>query len=154
MKIKPTWVFVILFIVVLVAARYAEAAGPRIGLGFTVANSTLAYGEVGYEFDGGYEITAGQNGVGDTRNGPQREVSIFSASRIVRPDWYFFGARNYYRIGVAYVHGSPLVGDTNFRLGVGLEWRHVQVEYFHYSSAGIHQPNTGIDGLYFRLKFD
>lgn len=154
MKIKPTVIAVLAFIVLLVVMVYAEAAraqdGVRISLGRTVANSSATFGEIGYEWRR-WELTAGQIGVGNTHNGPQSEVAVFSASRMVRPGWRFLGAEAYSRIGVAYVRGSPLVGDTNFRLGLGLQYRHFQIEYFHLSSAGIHQPNTGIDGIGLRL---
>lgn len=155
MKIKPTMVAVIVFIVVLVFAAYNARAedGARISLGYTAANSTLPIGEIGYEYKG-WEVAASLIGVGDTKNGEQKEVPVYSLSYITRPNWSFLGGRNYYRLGVSYVNGSPLVGDTNFRLGVGLEYKVFQVEYFHYSSAGIHQPNTGIDGIQLRFKID
>lgn len=155
MKFKPTMIAVIIFIIVALFAAYSEVQaedGFRISLGYTVANSTMPAGEFSYEYKG-YELAAMQIGVGNTRNGPQKEVNVFSFSHIVRPEWYLFGARNYYRIGVSHVSGSPLVGDTNFRLGIGFEWKIAQVEYFHFSSAGIHQPNTGIDGIALRFKF-
>lgn len=154
MKVKPTMIAVGIFIIIALFAAYSEVQaedGFRISLGYTVANSTMPAGEFSYEYKG-YELAAMQIGVGDTRNGPQKEVNVFSFSRIVRPEWQVLGAKNYYRIGVAYVDGSPLVGDTNFRLGIGLEFKVFQVEYFHYSSAGIHQPNTGIDGIQLRFK--
>lgn len=152
MKFKPTMFAVVIFIIVALLAAYsAHAEGPRISLGYTVANSTLPTGELSYEYKN-WEYAVTQIGVGDTKNGPQKEVSIWSASYLIKPTWQVLGAKNYYRIGVAYVDGSPLVGDTNFRLGIGLEFKVFQVEYFHYSSAGIHQPNTGIDGIQLRFK--
>lgn len=154
MKIKPTMIAVIIFIIVLLFAASSAMAGQfRVALGYTVANSTLPYGEVGYELDNGVEFTAAEMAAGSTARGDQHEVQTVSVSKVVRPDWKFLGATNYYRIGVSYVNGSPLVGDTNFRLGIGLEWRIVQLEYFHFSSAGIHQPNTGIDGVQLRFPF-
>lgn len=158
MKINWTRLLVGAFIVVLlyaaIAAKEAWAEpGFRVGLGHTAANSSATWGEFGYEYSNGWELAASVTGAGDTHNGPQDEVTAVSFSRIVRPPWRLLGATNYYRIGVAYVDGSALIGDTNFRLGVGLEWSVFQLEYFHYSSAGIHQPNTGIDGIQIRFTY-
>ena len=154
MKIKPTTIAVVIFAVLLVLAAFnASAQGFRTSLGYTVANSTTPWGEVSYEFPSGWELAGSVSGAGDTRRGPQGEVSTVSWSRVVRPDWWLLGGRNYYRLGVAYVDGSPLVGNTNFRLGIGLEFKVFQIEYFHYSSAGIHQPNTGIDGIQLRFTY-
>lgn len=156
-KISATVGGVILFLIALLAAtndaRGSEHAGDglRITLGHTVANSHMTNGELSYEYKGmelGYTLI----GKGDTKKGYQDYVDVYSLSHIVRPSWCVWGACNYYRLGVAYVDSSPLVGRTNFRLGVGLEWRHVQLEYFHYSSAGIHETNTGIDGIQLRYK--
>jgi len=149
-----TKIAVIAFIVILILAAYDARAedGWRVSLGHTAANSSMAFGSIGYEYKG-IEIDATQIGHGSTKRGDQGTVNIFSLSHLVRPDWTFLGGKNYYRIGVSYQDGSPLVGDTNFRLGVGLEWKVFQVEYIHYSSAGIHRPNTGIDGIQLRFKF-
>ena len=159
MKIRYTVVAVILFIVLLVLAmKSAEANEPsyegvRISLGHTVANSSATWGEIGYEFKNNWELAASINGADETRNGWQDKVYVASLSKVIRPEWRIFDARNYYRLGVSYLNESNLVGKTNYRLGVGLEWKHIQVEYFHYSSAGIHKPNTGIDGILLRLKY-
>lgn len=155
MKIKPTMVAVAIFIALLVLAAFNASAEPgfRVALGRTVVNSSAPWGEFGYEFPSGWELAGSISGAGDTKRGPHGEVSTVSWSRIVRPDWWLLGGRNYYRLGVAYVDGSPLIGRTNFRLGIGLEFRVFQLEYFHYSSAGIHQPNTGVDGLQLRFTY-
>lgn len=159
MKLKPTAIAVIIFIVALlfaaISATEAHAdQGFRTALGHTVVNSHAPIGEVGYEFSSGYEITASVMGESDTARGHQAEVRIVSFSRLVRPDWHLLGATNYYRLGVAYVDGAQLVGDTNYRLGIGLEWPGlVQIEYVHWSSAGIHQPNTGLDAVMLRFAY-
>lgn len=157
--IKPTAWAVMAFIVTLIlgvlSAIEAHAEpGFRFALGRTVANSSATMGEFGYEFRGGYELTGSAIGASDTTQGRQGEVQALSFSRLVRPDWHLASANIYMRLGVAYVDGAALIGDTNFRLGVGLEWsRVVQIEYVHWSSAGIHQPNTGIDGLMVRFVY-
>lgn len=147
---KKTAIAVVIFLFVLLLAMCSErseaADGARIALGKTAVNSSHTYGEFGYEWNQ-WEITIGQIGQ------EEDPAEVFTLSRIVRPDWRILGATNFYRIGFAYVDDSPLIGDTNFRLGFGLEWELVQLEYFHYSSAGIHDPNTGVDGIQFRIKF-
>lgn len=155
MRFKTTAIAVVIFILVLLWASFDARAdsGMRIALGRTVFNSGAMWGEVGYEFQSGWELAASVSGAGETRNGAQGEVEAVSLSRVVRPHWRLLGATNYYRLGVAYVHDSPLVGDTNYRLGIGLEWPGFQVEFFHYSSAGIHRPNTGIDGVQLRYTY-
>lgn len=148
---KWTAVGVVGFIVLLLFASCNARAhdGARISLGYTVANSERPMGEIGYEYQG-WELAAALIGEGKTKRGYQDTVPVYSLSHLVRPSWHILGATNYYRIGVSYVDGSPLVGKANFRLGVGLDWEVIQLEYFHYSSAGINETNSGIDGLQLR----
>lgn len=152
-KFKWTVVGVVTFIIVLLAASYDARAenGARISLGHTVANSEVTVGEVSYEWND-WEAGAMLIGEGDTKNGEQSTVPVYSVSHLVCPEWSILGADNYYRLGVAYVDGSPLVGDWNFRLGVGLEWKVFQLEYAHLSSAGIYETNSGIDMIQLRYK--
>lgn len=153
MKINATKMAVGLFILVLIiAANYARADnGARISLGKMVANSHMTSGELSYEHNG-IEAAALLMGAGNTKKGYQPETWVYSVSHIVRPQWCVMGGCNYYRLGVSYNDSSVLVGDTNFRLGIGIEWDVVQLEYFHHSSAGIHDPNTGLDGIQLRFK--
>ncbi|MCX2780430.1 acyloxyacyl hydrolase [Microbulbifer thermotolerans] len=157
MKLKFSWTkaAVILFVAVLTLALYSEDSEARDGvvlsLGHTVLNAHQTAGEVGYRF-GRWEAAATRFGHGSTKRGDIDSAHAVSVSRIVRPGWKFLGAENYYRIGGSYVDGMPLVGNWNYRLGLGLAWDLVEVEYFHYSSAGINDPNTGIDGVQFRLR--
>lgn len=142
--------FIVLLLLAAVSANNARAEdGARIALGYSLINSEVPVGEVGYEYRG-WEVAASLFGEGSTKRGRQDLVPVYSLSYLTRPDWWFLGGRNYYRIGVAYVDGSPIVGHANFRLGVGMEWSVVQVEYFHYSSAGINEINSGIDGIQVR----
>lgn len=142
----------VFLLVLLVAASSAWAEnGPKIGLGHTGINSHMTVGEIAYEYNN-WEAAASIIGQGDTQGGKQDAVNVYSVSKLVRPDWCFLGGCNYYRLGVASVDGSPLVGPFNYRLGVGMEWKLLSVEFFHYSSAGIYDPNTGIDGLMLKLN--
>lgn len=153
-RFATTAVFASATLLAVLPAKEANAEpGLRLGLGRTVFNSWATWGEVGYELPGGWELAASITASGNTRNGHQGEVKAVSFSRIFRPQWHLFGATSYFRLGVAHADGSALVGDNNFRLGLGLEWSAVQVEYFHYSSARLSKPNTGIDGVQLRFAY-
>lgn len=144
---SKTQILVGLFLALLAVAAYQEAsAGPRIALGHTLINSHQTYGEFGFEYES-WEVAGAQHGNGDADT-----TDIISLSRIVRPGWNQWGAAVYLRLGGAYIKNSSLVGDTNYRLGLGIEHRIVAIEFFHYSSANIHEPNTGIDGVQVRWK--
>jgi hypothetical protein len=151
-KIKKTAVAVAIFIILLIFAAYDARAQASIGLGYTVMNSSMTTGEIGYEYNG-WNASAMVIGSGETVFGNQDNVYAYALTNIVRPNWHFLGGRNYYRIGVTYVDGSPLVGPTNFRLGIGMEWEVFALEWVHISSAGIHRPNRGIDVLQLRFRF-
>jgi len=159
MSFKWSWTkgAVALFLAVVLWALLAEraSAGPVLSLGHTLLNSDNTVGEVGWQFGerAQWELAAGAIGQGHTDRGHIERNWVYSLSRRVQPGWSILGAQNYYRLGVAYVDGSPLVGDINYRLGVGLRWEVVALEYFHYSSAGINDPNTGIDGIQLRVPF-
>ncbi|WP_160153349.1 acyloxyacyl hydrolase [Microbulbifer sp. ALW1] len=158
-KFKWSWTkgVVALFLVILLCALVAERADARpvVSLGHTALNSHNTVGEIGWQFGTAYqwEVAATAIGRGHTDRGPIDRNWAYSVSRRVQPGWSLLGAENYYRLGVAYVDGSPLVGDINYRLGVGLHWGVVALEYLHYSSAGINDPNTGIDGIQIRVFF-
>ena len=151
-----TKILVVIFIALLVSAgfnEYARAAepvtnsGPRISLGQTLFNQYETHGEIGYEWNR-WEAAASIQGTPEE----DETTRITSLSRVVKPDWSIGPVNNYYRIGAARVHNSDLVGDFNFRLGIGLSHKVMSVEYFHYSSAGIYDTNTGIDGVMIRFN--
>ena len=142
---------ILAFIGMLILALQDAQGGVTIALGKTVLNSDASYAEIGYETRN-WEFNLGLIGVGETKDGPQDLVITYGASKLVKPNWCFAGGCNYYRIGVAGVYGSPLVGPVNFRLGVGMNYGVFSVEAFHYSSAGIFEDNTGIDGVMLKLE--
>lgn len=137
-------------IALLFAMNDAYGDQVNISLGRYVVNSDVPAGEIGYEHRG-WEVTAGLAGDGSTAKGRQDTHSIYSVSRLIRPQWFVFNAQNYYRIGVAKVQDSPLVGNTNYRLGVGFDFGNLSIEYSHYSSAGIYPVNRGIDIVMLRI---
>jgi len=136
------------FALVLIAAGYAmnaRADSVHIGLGKSLINSQLVVGEVGYERDG-WEVQASLMESGNTKNGNQKQVSLYSVSYITEPGWGYKGVEPYLRLGVSHNTGSELVGNNNFRLGIGVNFNEVfRLEYVHHSSAGIYKNNTGID---------
>jgi len=151
---KKTAILVVLFIVILITAGYARADnGARIGIGQSVINSHLKTAEIGYEHNG-WDFSATLMESGDTKNGYQNPLHIASVSYITRPQgWGTSWAQPYFRLGVSYNNGSELVGRTNFRLGVGVDFSDVwRIEFVHHSSAGIHSPNTGIDYIMLSYK--
>ena len=149
-NIKPTAVAVAVFIVVLVFAMRDAEAGGTISLGTTVMNSSETFGEIGYRHNV-YEANFMLIGEGHTEKGIQDHVNVYSVSRIVSPGWPLLFGKNYYRIGLAYVDDSPLVGNSNYRLGIGIDYGVFSIEYVHFSSAGIHKTNRGIDGIMLKL---
>jgi hypothetical protein len=148
MAMNKTSIAVAVFIAILIAAGYAATARADtvyIGLGKSIINSSAKLGEIGYERKG-WELQASLMGEGDTKNGHQDKMSIYSVSYITRPGWGYKGVEPYVRLGVSHNTGSTLIGSSNFRLGLGVDFSKVfRLEYVHHSSAGVHDPNTGLD---------
>lgn len=138
-------------IVLLFAADDAWGGNATIALGRTAFNSDSTFAEIGYETRD-WEFNVGLIGAGQTKDGWQSTVLTYGVSKIVRPNWCFLGGCNYYRIGIAAVHGSPLVGPVNFRLGIGIDWGVFRVEVGHISSADLFETNTGIDVPMLKLE--
>jgi hypothetical protein len=149
MKINKTALGVVTFIILLILAGYSAKSNAQdyvhIGVGRSIINSDLKVGEIGYEFNN-WEIQATLLEPGDTKNGFQNKLEMFSISYLTVPKWGYKGVEPYFRLGASYNTGSTLVGKTNFKLGIGLDFNRVfRLEYVHHSSSGIHNPNTGID---------
>lgn len=146
-KSKKTALLVALTLIVMAAMMYAQHSNAEtyIGLGRTVANSSLTVPAVGYRTANyGFELTG--TGAGDTKRGYQSERVILSAYRVIDPQWCAWSACLKSAIGVSYAPDQMLVGPFNFRLefyaalALGVEFAVI-----HYSSAGYHERNTGID---------
>jgi len=157
---KKTAYAVVAFIIILIAAGYSMKSNAdddqffTIGIGQSVVNSHLKTGEIGYHIND-WEFNATLQEAGPTKRGDQDKVNIYSVSYVTEPGWGVWGVEPYFRLGVSYNDDSPMVGDTNFRLGIGVDFHNVwRVEYSHHSSAGIHDPNTGIDYVTINYKFD
>lgn len=155
---KKTAYAVLAFIIVLILAGYSMKSNAdeyvQVGIGQSVVNSHLKTGEVGYHINN-WEFQATLQESGETDRGNQDLLDIYSVSYVTEPNWGVWGVDPYLRLGVSYNDGSPMVGDVNFRLGVGVDFHNVwRVEYSHHSSAGIHSPNTGIDYVTVSYLFD
>ena len=75
------------FIILLIAAGYAansRADTVNLGVGKSVINSHLKVGEIGYERNG-WEVQATLMGAGDTKNGQQDQLSIYSCRTLLSP---------------------------------------------------------------------
>ena len=151
---NKTALAVIIFVILLLIAGYTRAEdGARIGIGSSIVNSHLKTGEIGYEWNS-WEVHYALQKAGDTKRGYQDQIHIYSVSYLTRPkplqNKY---ASPFIRLGVSYNDDSPMVGDTNFRLGLGIDFSEVwRLEYSHHSSAGIHNPNTGLDYITLTYK--
>ena len=157
---KKTVYAVITFIVILILAGYSMKSNAdeeqffSVGVGQSVVNSHLKTGEIGYHIND-WEFQATIQESGKTSRGHQEQVEIYSVSYVTEPSWGIYGVEPYFRLGVSYNDSSPMVGNTNFRLGVGVNFNNIwRVEYSHHSSAGIHSPNTGIDYVTINYLFD
>jgi|AntRauTorcE11898_2_1112593.scaffolds.fasta_scaffold00821_6 hypothetical protein len=161
MKFNKTVAGVILFVILLLAAGYSAKSNAddhgmfNIGLGSTLINSTLRVGEVGFVYNN-WEVQALIMKQGDTKNGVQEDnLEIYSVSYVTEPLWGYKGVEPYFRLGVSANSGSNLVGPTNFRLGLGVDFNKVwRLEWSHHSSASIHEVNTGIDYVTVSYQFD
>ena len=149
MKLNKTFLGVIAFIVALIFAAYSSRSEAEeymhIGLGNSLINSHLKTGEIGYEINN-WEFQATLMEEGETKNGFQEQLELYSVSYLTKPNWSYKGIDPYFRLGISGNSGSQLVGDSNFRLGVGLNFHKTfRLEWSHHSSAGIHPVNSGID---------
>lgn len=152
-KVSPVKLAVLSFIIGLVFAMAAvkAVAEPVVSLGHTTFNSSVTVGEFSYLIpDSQWEVGILAIGEGDTKRGHQTAHYGVTASYLVEPPTWPI----YMRIGVGYIEQeNPLIGDTNFRLGIG-RWFYdglFALELAHLSSAGIHDPNTGVDAFQFRF---
>lgn len=146
-KVTTTQWGVLAFIVVLIlalgASNKAKADEVYFNLSHSTFGSEFTIPSVGYRFDSNWDIGLGFFGDGETRKGPHSRSPWAAVSYIVDPNWHGY----FMRIGVAYTPDINLVGDANFRLGIGWDFGVWEVEAQHFSSAGTSKRNTGVDGL-------
>jgi hypothetical protein len=152
---SKTIIGVALFLFVLWSMRAFEQAnaGVYLGLGHTVANSSLTSPEVGYQ-RGKYRFALEATGEGDTDKGAQDVTPLFSVYRVIDPNWCWASACFKSGIGLAYTPKQILVGTINYRLELILSLP-ADVEFYakHYSSAGTFENNTGLDVIGVRFLF-
>lgn len=157
MKINKTALGVLAFIIILILAGYSAKSSAddsfNIGVGKSVINSDLKVAMLGYQTNN-WEFNARLMEAGDTKNRYQEQMETYSVSYLTKPDWGYKGVDPYFRLGVSKNGGSELVGDTNFMLGIGVDFHDVwRVEYVHDSSSGIHPVNTGVDAVFISYQF-
>jgi hypothetical protein len=152
MKIVKNAIIINTILFVIISASvlwcgFSEAAQPFIGVykhGVNLDNPGI---EIGLQQDQ-WEVQLAFTQP-DTKTYRRETIQIASLSRK-------FQFKNVYaRTGIAHVWGAEhLVGGAvNFRLGAGIELGKVQIEYMHFSSAGIHSPNYGLDMIGLRYRF-
>lgn len=100
-----------------------------------------------------WELQAAEQGNRNERTA-EGTTNLYSLTRIIRPAWTFIGFQPEFRIGPAYVENSPFVGRTNMHLAAGVAWYGlISLSYNHYSSGGVHRPNTGLDDVRASMNF-
>ena len=152
---SKTIIGVALFLLIAWSMKACEQAnaGAYIGLGHTVANSSVTMPELGYNF-GQYRAAIEASGEGETDKGAQGVYPILSAYRVIDPSWCLWGACLKSVIGIAYTPNQRLVGPVNYRLELIVALP-ADVEFYakHYSSAGTFENNTGLDAIGVRFLF-
>jgi hypothetical protein len=152
---SKTMIGVVLFVGLLWSMRSCEIANaePYIGLGHTVANSSVTSPELGYRF-GKYGVAIEATGEGRTDKGEQGAYPILTAYRVIDPNWCKWGMCLKSAIGAAYTPNQKLVGPLNYRLEliIGLP-SNAEIYIKHYSSAGTFENNTGLDVVGVRFLF-
>lgn len=153
-RAHKTHVMVGLFVVCvgILATCDKAQADAYTALGKSQINAHQTMGELGIEYR---DWSAGALiiGQGDTKKGEIRDVlyGVHVSRRFYAPKVV---VRPYLRLGGAWVEDAhPLVGQYNWRLGVGADITPaVSFEWVHLSSAGLSKTNTGIDYLALILR--
>ena len=96
------------------------------------------------------DISVNYIGEGETHWGKHETMRVISITRIVTPGWYdntfFMG------IGYANVRDTELVGEHNFNLMVGGQWKWGRIYYNHQSDFDIgSNNNSGLDGVHISM---
>ncbi len=144
-------IFIILLLVSLTYSEKSNAGEGYVTLGHSTFNSEFTSPSMGYRFDNNMDITIGYFGDGELKNEDHDISAWASLSYVVEPNFKYIPGY-FMRIGVAYTPDINLVGDTNFRLGVGYDFGVWELELMHFSSAGTHHINTGIDTIGITVK--
>jgi len=135
-----------------ISAEKAEAQ-VYVELAKTVLNSDMTMHGIGYtqkNIGAAIEWT----GSGETKRGKQGVEPMISVYYVTDPKWRILFGDFKTVIGYAYTPNQKLVGQSNFRLEFKLRYKG-GIEFFarHYSSAGLWNPNTGIDSIGVRRHF-
>lgn len=137
-----------------ISAEKAQAEGVYFELGKTYLASSVTTHGVGYVNSDGWGVGIEATGKGQTRKGKTTPKPIISFYKVTDPNWKILGGNFKTSLGMSYTPDQLLVGPTNFRLEFSLEYvGGAELFIRHYSSAGLHTPNTGIDLVGFRKNF-
>ena len=157
MKINKTVIGVVGTLLIMwaawVSSEKANAEGLYVELGKTILNSDMTTHGLGFR-KGSWGAAIEATGQGTTKRGDQSVQPLLSVYHVTDPNWIVLGVRIKTILGVAYTPKQNLVGPTNFRLEFVFEVKG-GLEFYarHYSSAGLHKPNTGVDTLGIRKLF-
>jgi len=113
------------------------------------SDATLAGG--GFVINNKWDIGTSITSVGDTKWGPHDKLKILSVSRIIQPGW--LGNHVFGMAGVSKINDPVLVGEINFNMGLGFQWRTGKLLCMHYSSLNVNDVNHGVNACKLRLNF-
>jgi hypothetical protein len=104
-------------------------------------------GGLGVIYKGKIDVSVTYIGEGETDWGKHDSMRVVSITRIVTPGWY--GDTFFMGLGYANVQDTPLVGEHNFNLMIGGQWKWGRIYYNHQSDFDIGtNNNSGLDGLH------
>lgn len=138
-----------IFVALALLASAARAGEWHVSAADNIVNTdTGGTFELGYRTASGWDVQAGVVTASDTYSGRRGSRGIFTVTKRVAlgPGW--FG-----RFGLAGTPDYKLIGPVNFRFGAGVRLGRWEIEYMHASSAGIFDPNWGLDSVGVRYVF-
>lgn len=158
-KLEPIVTAIALFVVALASALESERAEagdfkPYLGIGGQVNVSDATMASAGILYKNKIDFSVTYIGEGDTEWGKHDSMRVVSINRIVTPGW--FGDTLFLGVGYANVQETLLVGEHNFNLMIGGQWKWGRIYYNHISDFDVGtNNNSGLDGLHasFDLSF-
>jgi len=159
LRLEPIVTMITIFVITLATALESERAEasdfkPYMAIGGQVNVSDASMASAGIIYKNKIDVRVTYIGEGDTEWGKHESMRVFSVNRIVTPGW--FGDTFFMGVGYANVQETRLVGEHNFNLMVGGQWKWGRIYYNHISDFDVGtNDNTGLDGLHasFDLSF-
>ena len=152
------WLAIIAIVAFAVWETSSRAAEAELSLGQGISNTQgtfiaygLRWGDAG-RWGVAMMHTPQINGGDDSWVAEATYQAIFRKEKEFRP-YVKVGYAHFFDPGqVRRKSGKQLLGGSDQqRLGVGAQWKTLQIEYSHYSSAGLYKINTGVDVVMFSL---